>query len=98
MFNSAQIIFLALAIVFGGLGIYLFIHPSLHADADEVPFYVGGGLAVIAAGICGYLVHKFSYKSMLKSRLTVDDPRALRRYNRHRKKFSWGDKKPKFSM
>jgi len=91
MFNSAQIICLALAIVFGGLGIYLFIHPSLHADADEVPFYVGGGLAVIAAGICGYLVHKFSYKSMIKRRLTVDKVHNLRprgrRYNKS-KKFS----------
>ncbi len=88
MFNSAQIICLALAIVFGGLGIYLFIHPSLHADADEVPFYVGGGLAVIAAGICGYLVHKFSYKSMLKSRLTdkVHNLRPRRsRYNKSKK-------------
>jgi hypothetical protein len=68
--KTIQIIFLVFAICLAGLMIYLFIHPSINEGVDEVPFYVAGGLCLIAAAFCGYAVYLFQGRKRKTRRST----------------------------
>ena len=72
--KTIQNIFLFFAICLVGLAIYLFIHPSINEDVDEVTFYIAGGLCLIAAAIASIAVYLYRGTNR-KTRRSIRPPK-----------------------